>query len=276
MGKQDLFRNLPSEITTNILSRLPIRSISISKCVCKAWFDLLDSDYFDFVKSKIKTPLTIVRTEAVWDPETVLSVQCDIWEFEDEEEADALRFHPLTHIRIPYSARSSWVQQTNESFSFFSAPNAHGHAGDEGPRHMRLSVLGGCLCLSYTLGESKYFDIWSMKEYQVEESWTKHQIRIDTDYEFEIEHMLVTPIKVYKNSDVLMFLDDSCLVYYSNKMRTTQQVGMFDLYNTTIFTPNLFSLKNFGGENVISLQTSMQPQAKVEQIADEIEQPAPA
>ena len=160
-----------------------------------------------------------------------------------------------------------------ESFSVFSAPNVHGH---EDPRHMRLSVLGGCLCLSYTLGESEYFVIWSMKEYQVEESWTKHQIRIDTDYQFLIEHMVVAPIKVYKNGDVLMFLDDTCLVYYSNKTRTTQRVGMFDITHATIFTPSLFSLKNFGGENVISFQTRMQPQAQVEQIADEVEPPSPA
>ena len=143
-----------------------------------------------------------------------------------------------------------------ESFSVFSAPDAHGHAGDESPWCLRLSV-GLPLFLSYALGESEYFVIWSMKEYQVEESWTKHQIRIDCDYEFEIEHMIVAPIKVYKNGDVLMFLDDTCLVYYSNKTKTTQRVGMFDDWEATIFTPSLFSLKNFGGENVISFQMSM-------------------
>ncbi|KAL1533716.1 F-box protein-like protein [Salvia divinorum] len=50
MGRHDFFTNLPSEITTDILSRLSIRSLAISKSVCKAWHDL-----FDFTKSKIKT-----------------------------------------------------------------------------------------------------------------------------------------------------------------------------------------------------------------------------
>ncbi|KAL6583517.1 hypothetical protein OROMI_005595 [Orobanche minor] len=46
---QDLFRALPSDIMINIFSRLPLRSIPNSKCVCKPWLDLLSSP--EFVKS---------------------------------------------------------------------------------------------------------------------------------------------------------------------------------------------------------------------------------
>ncbi|KAL1538389.1 hypothetical protein AAHA92_27144 [Salvia divinorum] len=275
--EQDLFRNLPSEITTNILSRLPIRSISISKCVCKPWLNLLESDYFDFLKSKTKAPHTIVRTE----PETWTSTRCTIWEFEDEDEVDLeshpLRFHTLTDIGIPHgdSVKSvSRVRQANgllllypdieterhiyvcnpvtQSFSTFSAPNIYGHTEDEGiAMLLTLHVFRDCLCLCYGLGE--YFVIWSMREHQVEESWTiEYKIRVDCDYEFEMEDMYIIPIKIFKNGDILMFLEDQCLAYYSNKTRTIQRVGMFDLADTMIFTPSLFSLKKFGGENVIS------------------------
>ncbi|XP_057793095.1 putative F-box protein At3g47150 [Salvia miltiorrhiza] len=45
--KSDLFK-LPSEIITNILLRLSVRSIAVSKCVCKALLHLLDTH--DFAK----------------------------------------------------------------------------------------------------------------------------------------------------------------------------------------------------------------------------------
>ncbi|XP_047948954.1 uncharacterized protein LOC125194771 [Salvia hispanica] len=100
---QDFFKNLPLEITINILSRLPLRSKSISKCVCKPWLNLIESD--DFVKSEIKTPPALVLLM----PETSNSTQCTIIEFEDEdEEADlesyalALQFRHLTDIEIPH------------------------------------------------------------------------------------------------------------------------------------------------------------------------------
>ncbi|XP_057784854.1 F-box protein CPR1-like isoform X2 [Salvia miltiorrhiza] len=44
--KPDLFKNLLPEIITEILLRLPVVSIPISKCVCKRWLHLLDSDAF--------------------------------------------------------------------------------------------------------------------------------------------------------------------------------------------------------------------------------------
>ena len=70
---------------------------------------------------------------------------------------------------------------------------------------------------------------------------------------------LVFPIKVFKGGDVYMLLNRNDLIYYSNKTRTTQRVGMFNdadagyfLNFAAIFTPSLFSLKSFGLENVIS------------------------
>ncbi|XP_042067381.1 jacalin-related lectin 38-like [Salvia splendens] len=49
--KPCFFTNLPSEIIPNILSRLSVRSIAISKCVCKAWLNLLVTD--DFIDSHL-------------------------------------------------------------------------------------------------------------------------------------------------------------------------------------------------------------------------------
>ncbi|XP_042032937.1 uncharacterized protein LOC121779643 isoform X1 [Salvia splendens] len=94
--EQNSFINLPSELTTNIL---PLRSISISKCVCKPWLNLLQSD--DFPKSKIKTPPVLARLI----PTENNSIRCKIFEFEDKDKADveshALHLHQLIDLGIP-------------------------------------------------------------------------------------------------------------------------------------------------------------------------------
>ncbi|XP_047961911.1 F-box protein At3g07870-like [Salvia hispanica] len=48
---EDLFRNLPSEIVSDILSRLDVRTAMSGKCVCKSWLDLLTTP--EFVKSHL-------------------------------------------------------------------------------------------------------------------------------------------------------------------------------------------------------------------------------
>lgn len=42
----DFFALLPLEIIPNILSRLSVQTIAISKCVCKSWLDLFSTDEF--------------------------------------------------------------------------------------------------------------------------------------------------------------------------------------------------------------------------------------
>ncbi|XP_042033563.1 F-box protein CPR1-like [Salvia splendens] len=82
--EREFFTNLPSDMTINILSRLSIRGIAISKCVCKPWLNLIESN--DIVKSKIKTASALVH----FTP----SARCTIFEIEDEDEADLEIPHP--------------------------------------------------------------------------------------------------------------------------------------------------------------------------------------
>ena len=68
----------------------------------------------------------------------------------------------------------------------------------------------------------------------------------------------VAAINLYKDGDLLMLLDYSILVYYSNNTRTLQRVNMLNDADAKrpgyalIFNPSLLSLKSFGFENVIS------------------------
>ncbi|KAL8458292.1 hypothetical protein ACS0TY_035969 [Phlomoides rotata] len=49
--KQELFKNLPSEIVIDILSRLPVRTVISCKCVQKCWLHLVETQ--EFVKSHL-------------------------------------------------------------------------------------------------------------------------------------------------------------------------------------------------------------------------------
>ncbi|XP_047960967.1 putative F-box protein At5g36200 isoform X3 [Salvia hispanica] len=92
--ERDFFKYLPSEITTNILSRLPIRSLAVSKSVCKPWLNLIDSD--EFHKSEIKTPPAL----ALLTPKGRDATQCAIYEIEDEDEVDLQKSHDLHYISL--------------------------------------------------------------------------------------------------------------------------------------------------------------------------------
>ena len=87
-----------------------------------------------------------------------------------------------------------------------------------------LFVFRDYLCYFHTSGDD--IVIWSMKEYRVEESWAIEYRLSGIDFDRN-EIPFVYPIKASENGDILMFLDDKRLIYYSNKTRTTKQVSMF-------------------------------------------------
>ncbi|XP_042033562.1 F-box protein At3g07870-like [Salvia splendens] len=370
MGR-DFFQILPSELTTNILSRLPFRSVAISKCVCKSWLNLLNSDY-----GKIKPPPALVCFKR--NPP-----HCTIFEIEDKDEADYeshdLHYIPLTDFDIPFRISATecttangllllysytndpvnpvyicnpltrehillcppkeytsikcftyfefgvseisgqykvvclggifesmsvhvytlgtrswrtvetgaasgfefrwdgravcngnihwtvddWVRPfyricgfdiETECFSIFSPPPAL-HVGGVEELNLELTVFRDCLCICYT--RDYEINIWLMKEYRVEESWTIEYKLSTIDLNNNVNWLY--PIKVFKDGGILMGRYN-VLIYYSNKTRTTQQVGIFndadawEYYFTfpNIFTPVLFSLQSFALENVIS------------------------
>ncbi|XP_042033557.1 putative F-box protein At3g16210 [Salvia splendens] len=160
------------------------------------------------------------------------------------------------HWIVVDSSRIQWIcsfDLETEHFSIFSLPLA-------GIRNGELSVLSDCLCYSYYNKRQDEILIWMMKEYQVNESWTVEYKMSTASFDGHytlVHYTLVKAIKFFKDGDVLMLLDHSILVYYSNKTRTLQQVNMLKDADENkgyprIFNPSLLSLKSFGFENVIS------------------------
>ncbi|XP_047945898.1 F-box protein At2g23160-like [Salvia hispanica] len=71
MMKEDLFTNLPEEMTREILRRVPIKSLFSCRCVCKSWRDLIEEPEFlssyspkPCIASSYKNMYTIYDDEA--------------------------------------------------------------------------------------------------------------------------------------------------------------------------------------------------------------------
>ncbi|KAG8378372.1 hypothetical protein BUALT_Bualt08G0130700 [Buddleja alternifolia] len=82
---------MPSEITTNILSRLPFRNIIISKCVCKPWLDLIETHL-----SKSVPGLILHHCEDQRNVFTILDFEEAVEELQQEE----LRYNRITELDV--------------------------------------------------------------------------------------------------------------------------------------------------------------------------------
>lgn len=93
--EQGFFTNLPSEMIINILSRVPARTATSCKCVCKPWLNLLESE--EFAKSHLSKS---VPGLALKDEESLT-----LLEFED----DVLDREHDEHHSIPLLTKTSLV-----------------------------------------------------------------------------------------------------------------------------------------------------------------------
>ncbi|KAL8467198.1 hypothetical protein ACS0TY_036061 [Phlomoides rotata] len=113
----------------------------------------------------------------------------------------------------------------------------------------KVIALEGRLCLcdyTYTLNDCT-LNVWLMKEYGVEKSWTK-------EFAIQSKH-IYSPIRLSKDGVILMDVKSYSLFYYSSKNNTTLKICKFvgHPYNFPVsHTPSLFSLKSFETENSIS------------------------
>lgn len=73
------WHDLPFEITIEILSRLPVKSLLRFKSVCKTWYDLIETP--DFISKHLETQVTLVPTslletfmKQIWDDHEMLLI----------------------------------------------------------------------------------------------------------------------------------------------------------------------------------------------------------
>ncbi|KAH7523139.1 hypothetical protein JRO89_XSUnG0084900 [Xanthoceras sorbifolium] len=116
--------------------------------------------------------------------------------------------------------------------------------------HMNMGVLGGCLSIC-DVPYSTHFDIWVMKEYGVQQSWTK-QFAIDNC-------LLCRPIKLVANGDVLlMFYKRQGLVLYDPIKKNIRYLQICDphsiIFQAITFAPTFVSLRDAVGIDGLEVQ----------------------
>ncbi|KAL7157656.1 hypothetical protein ABFS83_02G092000 [Erythranthe nasuta] len=127
---------------------------------------------------------------------------------------------------------------------------------------LSLVDLGGYLCVCDNTVEE--IDMWLMKEYGDEKSWTKEfVIRKSREYVCYCEGCteIVYPIRVFKDGDILMAWFGIHMFYYSDKTKTTARIDMFGMEDEDNFdfdmkamlhTSSFLSLTCFPKESVIT------------------------
>lgn len=117
--KPEFFRSLPSELTIDILSRLPIRTIAICKSVSKPWLNLLRSRQFaNFHLPTSASGLVIGGGE---DDEP--SKKYNVFEFDDERGFHE-NYSPLTKFDSVEFTGHSAVMQGSAGGCFYIAQPA--------------------------------------------------------------------------------------------------------------------------------------------------------
>ncbi|KAL1547632.1 putative F-box protein [Salvia divinorum] len=291
---QDPFNDLPQELTIEILSRLPVRTIIKSKCVCKSWRGLVESPLFASVHSR-QAALSYAHLHAIEfsrahsllgfiDDNEVIhkppkgtgqwkSIMVEItFEFESQVEIvppwvngnlhwlildlkkvgkKGIRNRPIIYC----------LDLETELFNYFSCPP--GIQNCKRSFYYSLSNLEGRLCFSND-GSEDVFEIWCMKEYGDDKSWTKdyvikrkpymltygdillnyfkfdihndpfpefnipYNLYIDNPIIIEIqkhEHNMLYPVKAFEDGGVLLALYPSArLFYYSNETKAIQDI----------------------------------------------------
>ncbi|KAF7127159.1 hypothetical protein RHSIM_Rhsim11G0183200 [Rhododendron simsii] len=159
----------------------------------------------------------------------------------------------ICDMESPYSICAFDIE--NESFrGFSSVPGL-----SRGTLYKSLGLLEGRLCVCDNSSNSDLV-IWVMKEYGVSESWTKEiVIRLESDLTCLL-YAQVTPIKVWRNGDILMLWRDDFLCSYNPERNSLEQVVVpresahivdrFIIYEMMLHVASFCSLKDFAMEKV--------------------------
>ncbi|XP_073147834.1 F-box protein At2g23160-like [Henckelia pumila] len=167
--------------------------------------------------------------------------------------------HGLVRKSCESDVSISCFDLEDESFKPFSAPPCPLQLVWFGSCDI-LGVLDDCLCICDTSIE-RCIVFWTMKEYRVQESWTRQFVIMDTHICPSIELFdVIYPIKGYENGDILFSWQDMKLVFFYNKTTETNHkvdISAHDFdsggwFKAMPHNSSFLSLESFDGERVVS------------------------
>lgn len=112
------------------------------------------------------------------------------------------------------------------------------------PGQMKLGVLKDGLSLCHRLSDYM-LDIWAMKYYAVQDSWTKDFAIKFTWVPYQGLHS--QPLMILNNGDILLLFDSSLIVSYNMRYRSCRMVrfnGSPSSSRVLTYIPSLVSIKN--------------------------------
>ncbi|XP_061993296.1 F-box protein At3g07870-like [Rosa rugosa] len=88
---------------------------------------------------------------------------------------------------------------------------------------LKLGVLEGCLFLCVCGDEPRQFDMWVMKDYGVEESWTKTLVFEGLYPPPELNNDAYEPLVFLRNGDILLSYNDQIVVCYNQGRKSLRK-----------------------------------------------------
>ncbi|XP_019087362.1 PREDICTED: F-box protein CPR30-like [Camelina sativa] len=123
----------------------------------------------------------------------------------------------------------------SDEFAILDFPESLAH------ENLDIGVLDGCLCLMCNNHEFSYVDVWVMKEYNVEESWSK-LFRVPKPKNVE-SFDFIRPLLYSKERDkVLLEINNAKLVWFdlaSKRCRTLRIKDCDSLYSAELLVSSL-------------------------------------
>ncbi|KAI8545929.1 hypothetical protein RHMOL_Rhmol07G0075600 [Rhododendron molle] len=144
----------------------------------------------------------------------------------------------------------------NEKFQSFPPPPPSDDIDFDASRNVSLGVLGEWLCICNS--EFEYLDIWVMKDYGTQESWSKDYCIDTCTYHGRWLRGLYEPMSYLRNGAILLFHRlGNAVVYYDPKIEEFYFLklrGIKSKFEAIAHTPSFISLKDaVGGGNLAVL-----------------------
>ncbi|KAG5539168.1 hypothetical protein RHGRI_019654 [Rhododendron griersonianum] len=227
---------LPACISLYILVRLSVKRILICKRVCKTWRNIISSPEFAklhfargeaFPLVRSAAPLRVSRTLYLVEPpehcsgfndgpiKMKLDTKLKIPVYDEETVIESVEMDPPPKSGVKLRAEHHELKIANScnGLLFPPPPFKLWKIHKEMTWEWVLGVLGGCLCVCDGSGFEK-LKIWVMKEYGVQESWSKELCFITQTNEGRWINGTYDPICLLRNGAIVLFHSLSGALFY--------------------------------------------------------------